>query len=99
MFSNKQIPSTGGSIGIERIFNILEMRAEREHAVPNKTFAFVGTIGKIDTKVLFEVSNWLWQERITSEIFYEDIKPSEQFSIAASKGGQCFVLLGESELH
>lgn len=27
MFSNKQIPSVGGSLGIERIFNILEARA------------------------------------------------------------------------
>lgn len=28
MFSNKPIPSVGGSLGIERIFNILELRSK-----------------------------------------------------------------------
>ena len=33
MFSGKNIPSVGGSIGIERIFNILEEKAVEENSV------------------------------------------------------------------
>jgi histidyl-tRNA synthetase len=42
MFSGKKIPSTGGSIGIERIFTILEQRAISENKILNPSFAFVG---------------------------------------------------------
>lgn len=42
MFSKQQIPSAGGSLGIERIFNILEERASKEQALINPIDVVVG---------------------------------------------------------
>jgi histidyl-tRNA synthetase len=47
MFSREQIPATGGSLGIERVFTILEARAAKEMKVLNPTVAYVGSIGNI----------------------------------------------------
>lgn len=77
MFSKSQIPSTGGSIGIERIFNILEERAKRETLILNPAFAFVGSIGNVSRTAVLEVANWLWEENLVTEIFYEDMKPGD----------------------
>ncbi len=47
MFSKKEIPSVGISIGIERLFVIIEEKLRKENFVKNeKTQIFVGTIGK-----------------------------------------------------
>lgn len=98
MFGNRQIPSVGGSLGIERIFNILEMRAQKEKQVLNPTFAFVGSIGNISKSKIFEVVNWLWSAGIQAEVFYEDVSAKNQFTQAVTKNAKCFVLLGETEL-
>lgn len=42
MFSKNQIPSAGGSLGIERIFNILESRAAKEEALINPMDIVIG---------------------------------------------------------
>ena len=77
MFSRGQIPSTGGSIGIERIFNILEKRAEKEKEILNPTFAYVGSVGKVEQGQIFKVANWLWDAKIRTEIFYEQMGSKE----------------------
>merc|ERR1719263_957512 len=47
MFSGKEVPSVGGSIGIERIFNILEDREKKKGDVrPIETQILVSSIGK-----------------------------------------------------
>jgi len=43
IFSKNPIPSAGGSLGIERIFNILEARASAE--LINAIDVMIGTIG------------------------------------------------------
>ena len=43
IFSKNPIPSAGGSLGIERIFNILEARASAE--LINPIDVMIGTIG------------------------------------------------------
>lgn len=86
MFSNKQIPSTGGSIGIERIFNILEMRAKKENKILNPSFAFVGSMGNVDRSTIFELADWMWEKGFTTEVFYEDMKVGDQILAALSRG-------------
>jgi histidyl-tRNA synthetase len=46
MFSGKAIPSVGGSIGIERIFNILEEKLSNDPKIrPNNSLVLVCTVG------------------------------------------------------
>lgn len=53
MFSNHRIPSVGGSIGVERIFTILEERASKENEVMNSIQVFIGKVGKVPHEHLF----------------------------------------------
>lgn len=77
MFSRNPIPSVGGCIGIERIFNILEERAKEEKRTLNTVDVVVGVIGNVSQEVVLETANWLWDGNIKTEIFYEQQKPGE----------------------
>ena len=68
MFSGKDIPSVGGSIGIERIFSILE---ENETNVrPVETSILVSSMGKNLTAKRLETCSLLWQAGIKCETMY-----------------------------
>ena len=65
MFSGKSIPAIGGSIGIERVFNILEEKMKKETNVrQNETEVLVAAIGKNMTRERFRVLNELWENNI-----------------------------------
>lgn len=99
MFAKNQIPSAGGSLGIERIFNILEARAEKEKAIINPIDAVVGQIGSVSRTHIFKIASWLWERGLKTEVFYEDNqKVGEQIKIAANKGARYLIIAGEDEL-
>jgi len=58
MFSKNPIPSAGGSLGIERIFNILEKRASDQ--LVNPIDVMIGTIGTVPRDHVLRVAGWLW---------------------------------------
>ena len=66
MFSRNQIPAVGVSIGIERIFNILEEKYKDSPEIRSvETEVFVAVIGKNLTKERFKVLNeLLWSKGI-----------------------------------
>lgn len=53
------------------------MRAKKNEVIQNPTFAFVGTIGKVERSQVFEVASWLWDEGVVTEVFYEDLGTKE----------------------
>jgi histidyl-tRNA synthetase len=72
MFGKNQIPAAGGSLGIERIFNILETRAEKEFYIANPIDIVVGSIGQVPKQEILKVASWLWDQGLKTEIFYEE---------------------------
>ena len=73
MFSGKQIPAVGVSIGIERIFNILEEKYKDSPDIRSvETEVFVAVIGKNLTKERFKVLKDLWDNGIKAEILYNE---------------------------
>jgi histidyl-tRNA synthetase len=58
MFSKFPIPSAGGSLGIERIFNILEKRTSDQ--LVNPIDVMIGTIGTVPRDHVLRVAAWLW---------------------------------------
>jgi histidyl-tRNA synthetase len=60
MFGKNQIPAAGGSLGIERIFNILETRAEKEMYIANPIDIVVGSIGQVPKQEILKIASWLW---------------------------------------
>ena len=99
MFSGKEIPSVGGSIGIERIFNILE---ENEAEIrPIETMVLVGSMGNVPTTLRLETCSFLREANIQTEtIFFDNPKKvkNETFDTALKKGIPLVLLLCEKEI-
>ena len=67
MFSQYQIPSVGGSIGIERLFTILEVRF-KDKVKQNACEVLVASIGKVEVKDKLAVLAELWNSNIKAEV-------------------------------
>jgi histidyl-tRNA synthetase len=100
MFSGKSIPAIGGSIGIERVFNILEEKMKKETNVrQNETEVLVAVIGKNMTKDRFKVLNELWENNIKAEILYnENPRMDKQMDFALDNRVPFILFIGENEV-
>jgi len=105
MFSGKDVPAVGVSIGIERVFAILEarMRAQAEAAgVPlraTETEVLVASIGPGLQVARMEVCNALWEAGIKAEFgFKPNPKMGDQLNAALEQGIPYMVLFGEDEI-
>lgn len=96
-FSKQGIPSAGGSLGIERIFNILEMKSKEDQQAAVVDVA-IAVAGKVAKSHVLKVASWLWDADIRTEIFYENMKMAEYLQTASSKGAKWLVIIGEEEL-
>lgn len=98
MFSGKVVPSVGGSIGIERIFNILEDQAKAvEGGVrATETEILVSSIGKNLTKFRLEICSLFWKAGIKAETLYVDnVKTDKTFKTAFDNGIPLILIIGE----
>ena len=100
MFSGKQIPAVGVSIGIERIFNILEEKYKNSPDIRSvETEVFVAVIGKNLTKERFKVLNELWESGINAEMLYnENPRMDKQMDYVINNKIPFMVFIGENEL-
>lgn len=101
MFSNNAIPAVGASIGIERVFNILEeQEKERAEALGTKTRATatdvqVVTAPGASLEDRMELCAELWKEGIRAEYTYHTgSKPQKQLSHANDEGIPLAVIIG-----
>ena len=99
MFSNKQIPAVGVSIGIERIFNILEEKSKDDSSLRAvSTDVLVAAIGKNMTKERFRIVNELWKNNINAEILYnENPRQDKQMDYAINNRIPFIIFVGENE--
>ncbi len=70
MFSKHKIPSTGGSLGIERVFTILEKQHAQTTFRPSDVV--IGVAGTIDKAHILKLAAWLWDANIKTSITYTD---------------------------
>jgi len=100
MFSGQNIPAVGVSIGIERIFVILEDKAKAEQNIrATKTQVLVASIGKNMANERFKICNTLWNNGIYAETMYNDnLKPQKQISYAFTNGIPLIIWIGEDEI-
>jgi len=100
MFSGKNIPSVGGSIGIERIFNILEERWLAKGEIrATETQILVSSMGKNLTAKRLEACGLLWRAGIKAETLYVDNPRSDKtFSFAFDNGVPLIMIIGEQEI-
>ena len=105
MFSGKDLPAVGVSIGIERVFAILEADTRQRAADlqarvrENETQVLVVSIGKGLQKQRMELASKLWAAGIAAEFGY---KPApnlkDQLHYADDTGVPFVVLFGNDEL-
>ena len=71
MFSNKPIPAVGVSIGIERVFAILEEKSKDDYTVrETQTQIMIAQIGKNLIGERMKILNDLWSLEIKAETVY-----------------------------
>jgi histidyl-tRNA synthetase len=97
MFSNRKVPSVGASIGIERVFALIEQRmTEKPREVD--TEVMVCSVGGNFTKERLEIASLLWKEGIPCEFMYKE-KPDAkaQFGQASNNGSKLCVIIAPDE--
>lgn len=102
MFSGAPVPAVGVSVGIERIFAILE-DLERKRAGGNirktQTFVLVGSVGKDLLLERMKLCGELWKADLKAEYLYDlNPKPKKQIDYALENQIEMVVWIGEEEM-
>ncbi|KAK4536681.1 hypothetical protein CDCA_CDCA09G2706 [Cyanidium caldarium] len=104
-FCGRRVPCVGASLGIERIFSLVE-EAEREWAAArnrpiraSKTRVLVAGIGRVNLTERMRLCDELWRAQIPAEFVYAP-KPKmpRQLQYALETGIPLLAILGEDEL-
>lgn len=100
MFSGKQIPAVGVSIGIERVFAILEEKLKKDSTVrPIETQIYIGQFGKGLINERLRLCAELWQIGVKVETSYKDNPNTQrQLEYVLENGIPLVLWIGESEL-
>ena len=105
MFSGKEVPAVGVSIGIERVFAIMEakMREEATKAGGSiretETECLIASIGSGHQSRRMAMASQLWAAGIKTEFGYKpNPKMGDQLSYALKSGIPFMVLFGEDEI-
>jgi histidyl-tRNA synthetase len=100
MFSSKPIPAVGVSVGIERVFSILEEKAKRDYTVrETESQILIAQIGKGLINERMKILNDLWELGFKAETVYqENPKVQRQFEYALDSGIPLIMWVGESEV-
>lgn len=100
MFGNKDIPAVGLSIGIERIFVLLEKKLQGGLPIREReTEVIVGSIGSNMATERFKLCKLLWENEIKAELLYnENPKPQKQLEYALENYVPFILWIGEDEI-
>ena len=101
MFSGKDVPAVGASIGIERVFAVMEQQAQArgEAARETETEVLVASVGKGLQPRRMQLCARLWAAGVRAEFGYRTHPPlPEQLAYALKAGIPFLVIVGESEL-
>jgi histidyl-tRNA synthetase len=93
MFSGRKVPAVGGSIGIERIFVLIEDKLKQTLRSVD-TQVFICSVAQNFTKERLALAAELWAEGIAVEFAYKE-KPDAkaQFGQAAACGAKIAVTI------
>ena len=100
MFSGKKTPCVGVSIGIERVFAIMERKARALNTLGSKPVdVLVACTGGSFIKERMKVCSTLWKVGVSAEFVYKtDVPFRRQLQMALEKGIPYMVVLGEDEV-
>ncbi len=94
-FGNTQIPAVGGSLGIERIFTLMESKGNKKI---NPIKCLVVPIGKGLYPKVMEIAHALRNADISTEFLYNECKMKDQLEHALNNNIQHLIIVGENEV-
>lgn len=97
MFSRKKVPAVGVSLGIERVFTLIEQKIAA-NLKPSETQVFICSVFENYTLDRLEIASQLWKENIATEFVYKekaDIKV--QLGQADSSGAKLAIIIAPEE--
>ena len=97
----RPIPCVGFSVGVERVFSILEEQAKKYPSTirPNCADVYVCSIGKGMLKERIRLCSELWKNKIKAEFSYKDApKLLQQFAYCEKNQIPLAVVIGEEEM-
>ncbi|KAG6550028.1 hypothetical protein Mapa_008541 [Marchantia paleacea] len=101
MFSGKQVPAVGVSLGIERVFTIMEQQEQSRNRVvrTNQTEVMVLVLGKDLAEVAIQLVTDLWAAKLKAEFAcVAGGKMTREITNAVNAGIPWMVIAGENEL-
>lgn len=100
MFSRNQVPAVGVSIGIERIFRLVEQQEmQRQQLREVKTHVMIVSTGKNMLNHRMTLCNELWERDVIADFWYDDkTKLTSQLEGAARNRVPFAIILGEAEI-
>jgi histidyl-tRNA synthetase len=93
IFNGNKTPACGGSIGIERIFGLLEDKEIKN----DKLSVLIALFDESMKSDCLELLNYLTSNDINSEIYLEADKLGDQIKYALSKGCKYLIIFGPDE--
>lgn len=100
MFSPQDVPCVGVSIGVERVFTLMEARAQAAGVMQQANVqVFVASVGNNLLAKRMAVCKQLWEHNIAAEYSYqENPKLKKQMDTVLERGIPFMVIVGEDEL-
>ena len=98
LFGVPDIPGTGISFGVDRIYDVMEELDlfPKDLQVSTKVLFF--NLGEKESKKAFELMQQLRGINISCELFHEPVKFDKQFKYAEKKNIPYVIIIGEKEL-
>ncbi|CAB4319390.1 unnamed protein product [Prunus armeniaca] len=97
MFGTKQVPAVGVSLGIERVFNIMEQKGQNQTTRATKTEVLVSVLGD-DLTQAAELASELWAAKVKAE-YLVNKRVSKHFDRAKESRIPWMIIVGERELN
>lgn len=97
--SDQQIPCVGASVGVERIFSILEARADKEQVKASPVQVYVVAAGGDLVEERMKLCLCLWKAGISAEMSQKKkLKTLDQFNFCEKNRIPLAIVMGPSEL-
>lgn len=98
IFSNKDIPATGSSIGLERIITVMDELDMYPFDKKTYTDVLVAIQDKSLKKELISITEFLREKGISTELYIGNKDLRGQINYALKKGINLMIIMGENEL-
>jgi len=98
LFGVDDVPGTGISFGVDRIYDVMDELKLFPSTVSSGTRVLFFNLGPAESKASFELMQQLRQKGLAAELYHENAKFDKQFKYAEKKDIPYVVIIGSKEL-